>query len=66
MISNAEFERFFVLYEENNRLQQETNNKLTAILDKLTATLPSAGSTDIDFEALANEMSTNMFQNLTH
>ena len=66
MISNVEFERFFALYEENNRIQQETNNKIAAILDKLTATLPSPGSTDIDFEALANEMSTNMFQNLTH
>ena len=66
MISNAEFERFFALYEENIRQQQEILNKLTAILDKLTAMLPSPGSTDIDFEALANEMSTNMFQNLTH
>ena len=66
MISNAEFERFFALYEENNRIQQETLNKFTAILDKLTATPPVTGSTDIDFEALANEMSTNMFQNLTH
>ena len=39
--------------------------KVGEISAKLGATA-NAGSTDIDFEALANEMSTNMFQNLTH
>ena len=66
MANNTELSPLFALLEENNRIQQENLDKITQVLAKITAILERTEGKDIDIQALSNQMSTNMFQQLTH